>query len=84
MEKYSNVNYDYPSCGGVEVKKGRKYWSVTVLSNYAGNLTDQVFRRPVADKETAKDIAREYTEYMSNNCPDGYGFERVKKGDSVQ
>lgn len=77
MEKYSNVNFEYPTCGGVEVKKGRKYWQVTVLSNYTGSYTNRVHRLPITGTEAAEDV---YVFF----CNHPGSFELVKKGFIVQ
>jgi len=77
MEKYSDVNFEYPACGGVEVKKGRKYWTVTTMSNYEGSYTNRVHRLPITGTETAEDVYASFYDHRG-------GFELVKKGFIVQ
>jgi hypothetical protein len=43
------VNYDYPSCGGITVTKGRKHYTVEVSSNYQGNITGARVQVPITD-----------------------------------
>ena len=74
---YNNINYDYPTCGGVKVTKGRKYWTVTHESNYQGNHTGDTYKCLISDGDTAKSIADDFA-----RCPDD--FICVKRGILVQ
>jgi hypothetical protein len=74
---YNDVDFDYPSCGGVEVTRGRKWWTVKTYSNYTGNYTNGVYRIWINDGDTAESVASEY-----RRCPDQ--FECVSRGFVVQ
>ena len=41
------VDYDYPSCGGITVSKGRKLYTVEISSNYQGNTTGAILTYPI-------------------------------------
>jgi len=47
MKTIDTVNYDYPSCGGITVSKGRKLYTAEISSNYQGNTTGAVLTYPI-------------------------------------
>jgi len=47
------VDFDFPNCGGIIVSKGRKHYTVELVSNYQGNTTGARVRVPITAARTA-------------------------------
>jgi hypothetical protein len=79
---YDSVNFDYPNCGGVEIKKARKYYHIYNHSNYTGNNTGKHIMVSVeATKNWKGDLVENLIEEIGNPSA---GTKIVSNGFLVQ
>jgi hypothetical protein len=80
-EIVNTVDYDYPTCGGIIVTRGRTHYTITIESNYSGNRTGVKYTMPVTpvrDEWTEEDWV-EVVETIDN-----YNARRISRGILVQ
>ncbi|MFA5381884.1 MAG: hypothetical protein WC356_01875 [Candidatus Micrarchaeia archaeon] len=78
---FSDVNFDYPNCGGIEITKGKKYYTLQHFSNFIGNYTCDIYHfKPInpAMLESGQEIADKWYN-IGADC-----FKQIKRGFKVQ
>ena len=53
---YDDINWDYPHCGGIEVKEYKDRWSITKYSNYQGQRTNIKYSIPKTKISALDDV----------------------------